>query len=89
MTALTAAAAMAIINIEPENLLRMMDLPLPCSMLLFARNSRQLWMVAVFGMGNIAQRAPTVRAQVGRPPWEPNYRTPATPPAMPPRRAPL
>ena len=52
MTALTAATAMAIINIEPENLLRMMDLPLPCSMLLFAMNSRQLWMVTVFGIGN-------------------------------------
>jgi hypothetical protein len=49
---LTAAAATAIINIEPENLLRMMDLPLPCSMLLFAMNSRQLWMVTVFGIGN-------------------------------------
>jgi hypothetical protein len=59
MTALTAATAMAINNIEPENLLRMMDLPLRCSMLLFAMNSRQLW-VTVFGIGNIAKRAPTV-----------------------------
>jgi|HubBroStandDraft_6_1064221.scaffolds.fasta_scaffold5899347_1 hypothetical protein len=49
---LTAAAAMAIIDIEPENLLRMMDLPLSCSMLLFAMNSRRLRMVTVFGIGN-------------------------------------
>jgi hypothetical protein len=48
MTALTAATAMAIIDIEPENLLRMMDLLLPYSMLLFATNSRKLWMVIVF-----------------------------------------
>jgi hypothetical protein len=49
---LTAAAATAFIKIEPKNLLRMMDLPLPCSMLLFAMNSRQLWMVTVLGIGN-------------------------------------
>ena len=61
---LTAAAATAIINIEPENLLRMMDLPLSCSMLLFAMNSRRLRMVTVFGIGNIAERPPTVRAHV-------------------------
>ena len=67
MTALTAATAMANIDIAPENLFRMMDLPLPCSMLPFAMNTRKLWMVTVFGIGNIAERAPTVRAHVGRP----------------------
>jgi hypothetical protein len=62
MTALTAATAMAIIDIEPENLLRMMDLPLPYSMLLFTTNSRELWMATVFGIRNIAERAPNVRS---------------------------
>jgi hypothetical protein len=72
MTALTAATAMAINNIEPENLLRMMDLPLRCSMLLFAVNSRQLRFLAW-------QHCET------RPPAPPTA-APATRPAKPPRQ---
>jgi hypothetical protein len=55
MTALTAAAARAIIDIEPENLLRMIDLRLPCSMLLSAVTSRQPRMITVFGVARLGR----------------------------------
>jgi hypothetical protein len=55
MTALTAATARAIIDIEPENLLRMIDLRLPCSMLLSAVSSRRLRMITVFGVARLGR----------------------------------